>query len=98
MPTSIVDTTALLAIDIGTASTRALLFDVVDGHYRYLISGSSPTTAGAPFFDVGEGVRRAIDKVESSTGRRLIGSDENLIMPSEMRFLKQPGRRLRKMP
>ncbi|MEA2008991.1 MAG: glutamate mutase L, partial [Chloroflexota bacterium] len=82
MPTSVVDTTALLAIDIGTASTRALLFDVVNGCYRFLTSGSSPTTAGAPFFDVGEGVRRALEEIESAIGRRLIGNDENLIMPS----------------
>lgn len=82
MPSSVVDTTALLAIDIGTASTRVLLFDVVNGHYRFVISASAPTTAGAPFFDVSEGIRHAIEEMEGLIGRPLIGNDENLIMPS----------------
>ncbi len=81
MATSTINTGSLLAIDIGTASTRALLFDVVSGHYRFLASGTAPSTVVAPFFNVGEGVRRAIDNLAKATGRRLIGSDENLIMP-----------------
>ncbi len=82
MATSITNTDSLLAIDIGTAYTRALLFDVVNGDYRFLASGTAPSTVGAPFSDVGEGIRRAIDNLANSTGRQLIGSDENLIMPS----------------
>ena len=82
MITSTIDADSLLAIDIGTASTRALLFDVVNGQYRFLAAGTAPSTVGAPFFNVGEGVRRAIDNLADLTGRRLIGSDENLIMPS----------------
>ena len=73
---------SLLALDIGTITTRAILFDVVDERYRYLASGSAVTTAGAPFKDVGEGVRRAFDQLQKITGRDLLGGDENLIIPS----------------
>lgn len=83
MSTSLVDADSLLAIDIGTINTRAILFDVVDGRYRFLASGSSPTTAGAPYLDTGEGVRRAIQEVEEISGRDLLDSEERLILPSQ---------------
>jgi hypothetical protein len=82
MTTSIIDADSLLAIDIGSSSTRCLLFDVVDGRYRFLASGEAPTTAGAPYYNVGEGTRRAMNDLSEKTGRRLIGSGENIIMPS----------------
>ncbi|MCI0520377.1 MAG: glutamate mutase L [Chloroflexi bacterium] len=82
MGTSLVEPDSLLAIDIGTVSTRVALFDVVDGRYRFLASGSAPSTAGAPFKDVGEGVRLAIEALQKVTGRKFVGVDERLIMPS----------------
>ena len=81
--TSIVNADSLLAIDVGAVSTRAMLFDVVSGRYRYLAGSQSPTTDGPPFFNVSEGVRAAIDKIQSITGRTLVGSDEQLIIPSQ---------------
>ena len=63
MVTSLVSADSLLAIDIGTTATRARIFDVVNGHYRFLAEGSAVTTTGAPFNDVGEGVRRAVDQL-----------------------------------
>jgi len=81
MMTSAITGESLLALDIGTITTRAILFDVVDGRYRFLASGSAVTTAGAPFHDIGEGVRRALDKLEAVTGRELVGADESLITP-----------------
>lgn len=80
MTTSLIDADSLLVVDVGSVTTRAMLFDVVDGRYRFLASGQAPTTAGAPFRDVGEGVRLAIDKLQSVTGRTLIGDDERLIL------------------
>ena len=55
MGTSLIASESVLAIDIGSVHTRALLFDVVDNRYRFLSGGSALTTAGAPYFDVGEG-------------------------------------------
>lgn len=82
MTTSLIDADSLLAVDVGTVNTRAALFDVVDGHYRFLASGVAPTTAGAPFHDVGEGMRLAIDNLQKITGRTLTGADARLIMPT----------------
>lgn len=77
-----VDAKSLLAIDIGAATTRALLFDAVEGTYRFLAGGTAPTTVNAPVRDVSEGVRLAIDQLQSISGRRLIDEDENLISPT----------------
>jgi hypothetical protein len=81
MTTSLIDAESLLVIDAGTVHTRAMLFDVVDGRYRFLASGTANSTAGAPFHDVGEGMRRAIDELQEVTGRRLIDQNEQLIIP-----------------
>ena len=52
MPSSLVDGNSLLAIDVGAANTRAVLFDVIEGEYRFVAAGIAPTTAEAPFKDV----------------------------------------------
>ena len=83
MPTSLIDADSLLTIDVGSVTTRALIFDVVDGRYRFIAAGSAPTTATAPYHDIGEGVRQALDQLQSLSGRILIGSDEHLILPSK---------------
>jgi hypothetical protein len=82
MATSLLDADSFLVVDVGTASTRAMLFDVVDGRYRYLGMGNGPTTAAAPYHSISEGVRMALDNLKSVTGRTLIGPDEQLILPS----------------
>jgi hypothetical protein len=83
MPVSLVQGDSLLAVDIGGATTRAVLFDVVEGEYRFLASGSAPSTAEAPFKDVSEGVRNAITSLQSVTGRRLLDADRRLVTPSQ---------------
>jgi uncharacterized protein (TIGR01319 family) len=82
MPASQVNADSLLAIDVGTVTTRAALFDVVEGSYRFIASGHSPTTAAAPYRDISEGVRQAIEKLEVVTGRKFLGEAYQLIMPS----------------
>lgn len=82
MTTSIVDADSLLAIDVGTVTTRAILFDTVGGHYRFLATGAAPTTLAAPLNDVSEGVRRALEDLQTISGRALIDADERLVMPS----------------
>jgi uncharacterized protein (TIGR01319 family) len=83
MNTSLVAADSLICIDVGSVHTRAVLFDVVEGRYRFLASGSSPTTAGLPFRDIGEGIHRALEALEVVTGRVLLGDDERLIIPSQ---------------
>ena len=72
MPASLVQGDSLLAVDVGGANTRAVLFDVVEGEYRFLASGSAPSTAEAPFKDVSEGARNAIASLQTTTGRVLL--------------------------
>jgi hypothetical protein len=83
MPTSLVQNESILAIEVGTAVTRAVLFDVVEGQYRFVASGQAPSTAEAPFSDIGIGVREAITSLQNVTGSSLLGQDNNLIAPSQ---------------
>jgi MutL protein len=83
MPTSLVDSDSLLAVDVGTITTRAVLFDVVEGNYRFVAASQSPTTVSAPYKDVREGVRLAIENLQGILGRRFLGADHHLIMPAE---------------
>ena len=82
MQTSIVVSESLLAVDIGTTKTSARLFDIIDGRYRFIASRSAETTIGAPFWDISEGVRQAINRLEELTGRIFINKNGTLITPS----------------
>ncbi len=81
MPTSLIDAESVLAVDIGAMHTRAVLFDVVEGQYRFVAAGKAISTAAAPLRDVSEGVRDAIGNLEAITGRTLLALDHRLIMP-----------------
>jgi len=83
MPTSLVQNESILAIEVGTAVTRAVLFDVVEGQYRFIASGQAPSTAEAPFGDIGIGVREAIRNLQNITGSSLLGQGNELIAPSQ---------------
>lgn len=72
----------LLALDIGSVHTRAALYDIVEGRARFLASGKSNTTAGAPIFDVNEGMRFAIEQVEKISGRLLMAEDGRPLIPT----------------
>jgi hypothetical protein len=78
---ALIDAETLLAVDVGTVNTRASIFDVVDGRYRLVATAKAPSTAAAPLFDIGEGVRMALDRVQTITGRRLVDESDLLIMP-----------------
>ena len=81
--TSLVDAESVLAIDVGSLNTRALLFDVVDGQYHFISSAAAPTTAGAPFRDVSEGIHIALDRLQEVTGRTLVNNEAQVILPSQ---------------
>jgi len=84
MPASLVQNESILAIDVGATVTRAVLFDVVEGQYRFVALGQAPSTAEAPFKDIGLGVREAITNLQNTTGMTLLASsDNNLIAPSQ---------------
>ena len=83
MPTSLVQNESILAIEVGAAVTRVVLFDVVEGKYRFVASGQAPSTAEAPFSDIGIGVREAVTNLQNITGSSFLGKDNNLIAPSQ---------------
>ncbi len=83
MSSTLVSADSVLAIDVGSVNTRAVLFDVVDGRYRFLACGSAPTTAGAPYRNMSEGVHLALDELQTITGRKLVGDDQVLITPTQ---------------
>lgn len=84
MPASLVQNESILAIDVGAAATRAVMFDVVEGQYRFIAAGQAPSTAEAPFKDIGIGVREAITSLQNTLGTTLLGPhDNNLIAPSQ---------------
>ncbi len=78
---------AILAVDIGSIYTRAVLLDIVDGQYRFVARGESPTTQFEPWNDVFEGVRRAFDTITEATGRRFFDQKNQLILPERSDFL-----------
>ncbi|HUS17624.1 MAG TPA: glutamate mutase L, partial [Chloroflexia bacterium] len=63
---------SILAVDCGTLYTRVLLMDIVAEEYRFVGSGTAPTTAAPPFDDLSVGVYNAIMDLEATTGRRLV--------------------------
>lgn len=83
MPTSLVAGNSLLAIDIGSANTRAVFFDVIEGEYRFVASGIAPSTAESPVRDVSEGARDAIQALQTILKKTLLDGSRNLILPSQ---------------
>ena len=67
--------TSVLGIHVGTVSTRAALFDIVQGRYRFLIQAEAQSTFAAPCFDARAGAYAAIRQLEEQTGAVLF--DEN---------------------
>ncbi|HEY5982131.1 MAG TPA: glutamate mutase L [Anaerolineales bacterium] len=81
--TSLAQGESVLAVDVGGATTRAVLFDIVEGAYRFVASGSAASTAEAPFRDVSAGARAAITDLQTLTGRSFLDADGRLITPSQ---------------
>jgi len=81
MPVSLLQDNSLLAVNVGASSTRAVLFDVVEGQYRFIASGQAPSTAEAPYKDITLGVNQAIANLQTVTGKTLLDQDNQLITP-----------------
>ncbi len=82
MDTTTVAVKSVIAVDIGSTITRSLFFDVVSGKYRFIAVGSAKTTAGAPHFDVTEGIWRSLEQLQFITGRNLLSEKDGVIIPS----------------
>lgn len=73
---------SILILDIGSRYTKAILFDVVEGRYRFIGKGVSATTAAAPSNDVSTGIYRALDHLQAITTRKFLDASRQLIVPS----------------
>ena len=72
----------IIATDCGSTTTKAILIEKQDGHYRLVNRGEAPTTVEAPFEDVTRGVLNAVAEVEDLTGRQFI-RDDKIVYPRE---------------
>ena len=76
---SVIQGDSVLILDIGSATTRAILFDVVESRYRFIAVGQSPSTAHAPFNNIFAGIEEAIENLQKITGRTCIDSEQRLL-------------------
>jgi uncharacterized protein (TIGR01319 family) len=73
----------ILATDCGSTTTKAILIEKVDGHYRQTHRGEAPTTVEEPAADVTVGVVNAVTEVGELAGRKLIDGQGQIIRPAK---------------
>jgi len=76
------DINIILATDCGSTTTKAILIEKINGHYRLTARGEAPTTVEAPAEDVTRGVINSVAEIEDITGKTFINNDK-LIVPRE---------------
>ncbi|HUY98871.1 MAG TPA: hypothetical protein VMU89_00870 [Thermomicrobiaceae bacterium] len=79
-PVAAAEHATALVVNIDSAVTRALLFDIVEGAPRFVALGSSRSTVLPPYDDAAAGVAAALEQLESDTGRKL-RDGERIAMP-----------------
>jgi len=72
----------ILATDCGSTTTKAILIEKVDGHYRQTFRGEAPTTVEEPAADVTVGVINAVTEVGELAGRKLVDDNGEIIRPA----------------
>lgn len=72
---------SLLVADIGSATTKVALVDVVNNQHRLLSLGVTATTAQTSDATVLAGMCDAIRQIQARTGRQLLTDDRQLITP-----------------
>lgn len=83
MPASLVDGNSLLAVDVGAVNTRAAYFDVVEGQYRFIGLGHSPTSYYGGMRNLVLGVQLAVENLQSLIGKQLMDDEGRLLIPSQ---------------
>lgn len=83
MPASLVDGNSLLAVDVGAVTTRVAYFDVVEGQYRFIGMGQSPTTADGGMKNLVLGVQLAVESLQNMLGKQFMDEEGRLLIPSQ---------------
>lgn len=73
----------IVATDCGSTTTKAILIEKIDGHYRQTYRGEAPTTVEEPVADVTIGVTNALTELQELANRRLIDDDGQIIRPAK---------------
>src|SRR6266446_901390 len=73
----------IVATDCGSTTTKAILIEKIDGHYRQTFRGEAPTTVEEPVADVTIGVTNALTELQELAGRRLIDDQGQIIRPAK---------------
>ncbi len=73
---------SILVADCGTVFTKVSLFGLVEGQYRLMARGETPTTIAAPYEDITKGIIQAINIIEFITGRQFV-ADGRIISPEQ---------------
>ncbi len=81
---SVPETLSVLALDIGSMNTRAILFFEADDQYRFIAQGISSTTLEAPLNNINLGIIQAITSLQSTTGTILLDEKSHLIIPGQL--------------
>lgn len=72
----------IVATDCGSTTTKAILIQQIDGHFRQTHRGEAPTTVEEPVADVTIGVVNALTELQELAGRRLIDERGQIIRPA----------------
>ena len=74
---------SILATDVGSTTTKAILIEKIGDEYRLVTRGEMPTTVEAPWENVMIGVKKAIRRVEELIDRPLLDEEGKLIRPKD---------------
>ncbi|HBN79211.1 MAG TPA: methylaspartate mutase [Planctomycetaceae bacterium] len=72
----------ILATDCGSTTTKAIMIEKIDGHYRQTYRGETPTTVEEPAANVTIGVANAIAEIGELAGRKLLDENNEIIRPA----------------
>ncbi|MBI3732622.1 MAG: glutamate mutase L [Chloroflexi bacterium] len=75
---------SIIAADIGSTLTKAVLIDVVEGDYRIIARAEFPTTAEPPWSDVALALQQCIGRLEEIAGRQMLDDSGALLLPEHV--------------
>lgn len=74
---------SILATDVGSTTTKAILIEKRGDEYRLITRGEMPTTVEAPWENVMIGVRKSVKRVEELMQRQILDDKGRLIRPKQ---------------